>query len=168
MVYHFLWVICWLDEAHIPDEGRVRQITSTCVGYEGRQVILLRRTWNLLIVITGEGRTIRIYFFLSSCIPRPSLVFFFPPVLSSLGHHIPPSIFRAVGNIPWRRERIPTPVFWPGEFHGLYSPWGCKELDMTERLSLFFGLFWYPAHVWLSTYFPSQVFGNPVSREKGQ
>ena len=21
---------------------------------------------------------------------------------------------------PWRRERLPTPVFWPGEFHGLY------------------------------------------------
>ena len=20
---------------------------------------------------------------------------------------------------PWRRERLPTPVFWPGEFHGL-------------------------------------------------
>ena len=35
----------------------------------------------------------------------------------------------------WRRERLPTPVFWPGEFHGLYSPWGCKELDMTEQLS---------------------------------
>ena len=29
-----------------------------------------------------------------------------------------------------------TPVSWPGEFHGLYSPWGCKESDMTERLSL--------------------------------
>ena len=27
-----------------------------------------------------------------------------------------------------------TPVFWPREFHGLYSPWGHKELDMTERL----------------------------------
>ena len=25
---------------------------------------------------------------------------------------------------PWRRERLPTPVFRPGEFHGLYSPWG--------------------------------------------
>ena len=25
----------------------------------------------------------------------------------------------------------PTPVFWLGELHGLYSPWGCKELDMT-------------------------------------
>ena len=22
-----------------------------------------------------------------------------------------------VGKIPWRRERLPTPVFWPGEFH---------------------------------------------------
>ena len=22
-----------------------------------------------------------------------------------------------VGMIPWRRERLPTPVFWPGEFH---------------------------------------------------
>ena len=37
-----------------------------------------------------------------------------------------------VGKIPWRRERLPTAVFWPREFHGLYSPWGCKELDMTE------------------------------------
>ena len=27
-----------------------------------------------------------------------------------------------VGKIPWRRERLPIPVFWPGEFHGLYSP----------------------------------------------
>ena len=25
-----------------------------------------------------------------------------------------------VGKIPWRREGLPTPVFWPGEFHGLY------------------------------------------------
>ena len=23
-----------------------------------------------------------------------------------------------VGKIPWRRERLPTPVFCPGEFHG--------------------------------------------------
>ena len=38
--------------------------------------------------------------------------------------------------LPWRRERLPTPVFWPGEFHGLYSPWDRKESDMTEQLSL--------------------------------
>ena len=41
-----------------------------------------------------------------------------------------------VGKIPWRRGRLPTPVFWPGEFHGLSSLWGCKESDATERLSL--------------------------------
>ena len=41
-----------------------------------------------------------------------------------------------VGKIPWRRERLPTPVFLPGEFHGLYSPRSHKESDTTERLSL--------------------------------
>ena len=38
-----------------------------------------------------------------------------------------------VGKIPWRREWLPTPVFWPGELHGLYSR---KESDTTEWLSL--------------------------------
>ena len=37
----------------------------------------------------------------------------------------------------WRRELLPTPEFWPGEFHGLYSPLGHKESDTNERLSLF-------------------------------
>ena len=46
-----------------------------------------------------------------------------------------------VGKIPWRRERQPTLVFLPGEFHGQrsladYSPWGGKEFDMTEPLTL--------------------------------
>ena len=45
-----------------------------------------------------------------------------------------------VGKIPWRGEWPPTPVFLPGEYHGQrslagYSPWGRKELDMTERLT---------------------------------
>ena len=42
-----------------------------------------------------------------------------------------------IGKIPWRRTWKPTPVFLPRESHGerslvSYSPWGCKELDMTE------------------------------------
>ena len=41
-----------------------------------------------------------------------------------------------VTKIHWRRDRLPTPVFWPGKFHGLCSPWGCKEMDKTEWLSL--------------------------------
>jgi len=41
-----------------------------------------------------------------------------------------------VGNFPWRRERLPTPGFWPEEFHGLHSPWGPKKSNITEQLSL--------------------------------
>ena len=42
-----------------------------------------------------------------------------------------------VGKIPWRKEWPPTPVLLPGKSHGQrslvgYSPWGRKELDMTE------------------------------------
>ena len=41
----------------------------------------------------------------------------------------------------WRWEWQPTPVFLPGEFHGQrsltgYSPWGHKESDTTEQLTL--------------------------------
>ena len=39
------------------------------------------------------------------------------------------------GKIPWRRERPPIPVFWPGEFHRLQIPWGHKESDTPEGLS---------------------------------
>ena len=62
-----------------------------------------------------------------------------------------------IGKIPWRRERLPTLVFWPGEFQGVYSPWCCKESDTTEQLSLFVGkdtrvwAHWnHPFHVHLS------------------
>ena len=48
-----------------------------------------------------------------------------------------------VRKIPWRRPWPPTPGFLPGEFHGQrslagYSPCSCKELGMTEWLTLTF------------------------------
>ena len=48
-----------------------------------------------------------------------------------------PGISPWEGQIPWRRAWQPTPVFLPGEPHGLRSlvgcsPRGCKELDTTE------------------------------------
>ena len=41
-----------------------------------------------------------------------------------------------VRKIPWRREWLPTPIFWPGESHDQrslagYSLWGHKELLRT-------------------------------------
>ena len=48
-----------------------------------------------------------------------------------------------VEKLPWRREWQPTPTVLPGKFHGQrspvgYSPWGYKESDMTQQLTLSF------------------------------
>ena len=48
-----------------------------------------------------------------------------------------------VGKITWRREWLPTLVFWLAEFHGQrsmadYSPWSHKEPGTTERQTLLF------------------------------
>ena len=50
-------------------------------------------------------------------------------------------VWSLVRKIPWRRKRLPAPVFLPGEFRRQrnlagYSPWGHKESDTTERLIL--------------------------------
>ena len=37
---------------------------------------------------------------------------------------------------PLEKGKVTTPVFLPGEFHGLYSPRGRKESDVTGQLSL--------------------------------
>ena len=56
-------------------------------------------------------------------------------------HAVSPGFDLFVRKTLWRREWLPTPVFFPGEFHGQrnlvgYSPWGCKELDMIVWLTL--------------------------------
>ena len=54
--------------------------------------------------------------------------------------------------IPWGRKHQPTPVFLPGKFHGQrslagYSPWGRKELDVTECMCM-----WACAHTHTHTH----------------
>ena len=44
------------------------------------------------------------------------------------------------GWIPWKRKWLPTPVFFPGGFHGQrslvgYGPWACKEPNTPEILT---------------------------------
>ena len=72
-----------------------------------------------------------------------------------------------VRKIPWRREQLPTPVLLPGEFHGQrklvgYSPWGCKESDTTERLTLSFR----EAKVPVYTCYPSVIINRIPSRSQ--
>ena len=52
-----------------------------------------------------------------------------------------PGLIPGLGRSPGQGHSNPTPVFLPGEFHGQrslagYSPWGCKESDRTECLTL--------------------------------
>ena len=54
-------------------------------------------------------------------------------------------LIQSVYTWQWRRQWHPTPVLFPGQSHGLSSlvgccSWGCKELDMTERLRFHFSL----------------------------
>ena len=56
----------------------------------------------------------------------PPLTYGIPPSLAAAQRDtqacraVRPGLDPWVGKIPCRRERLPTPVFWPGEFHGLY------------------------------------------------
>ena len=67
-----------------------------------------------------------------------------PYIFGSKGPKFDPCI----GKIVWRREWLPTPVFWPGEFHGQrslagYGQSGRTESDMTEPLTLALFSLWF-------------------------
>ena len=71
---------------------------------------------------------------------RIRLKMYSPPLIVQLVKNLPairrPQFNSWVEKTPGGRERLPTTVFWPGEFHGLYSPWSLKESGMNEQLSL--------------------------------
>ena len=69
---------------------------------------------NSFIALPGKGRH-KMLLLLKLCVlTLESLVRSFRTVIQGWVYW--------VGNIPWRRERLPTPTFWPGELQGLYSP----------------------------------------------
>ena len=69
-----------------------------------------------------------------------------------------------VRKIPWRRGWLSTPVSLPGEAHGQrnlvsYSPWGHKESDTTQRLTLHKG----PTTSWQDLHFQQGFSRLPMS-----
>ena len=42
-----------------------------------------------------------------------------------------------LGKIPWRREQLPTLVFWPGEFHGLLAHRVAKSQTLLSNFHLY-------------------------------
>ena len=61
-------------------------------------------------------------------------------LVSQLVRNPPAMLETWIQSLGWEdlleKGKLHTPVFWPGKFHGLHSPWGNKELDTTEWLSL--------------------------------
>ena len=65
-----------------------------------------------------------------------------------------------VRKIPWRREWLPISVLLPGESHGqrspaVYSPWGHRESDRNEQLTLWLFIFFHhllPVWFWTSLF----------------
>ena len=55
-----------------------------------------------------------------------------------------------LGRSPGEGKCYPIPVFWPGEFHGLYSPWCHKESHATFTLQLILISFSQSFPLWVS------------------
>ena len=91
----------------------------------------------------GKNTEVGCHFLLQEIFPNQGLNLHLLCLLHWQMDSLPPCHLSWIpgGGIPWRREWTSTPVFLPGEFHGQrslagYSPWGCKESDRTERLTL--------------------------------
>ena len=99
--------------------------------------------------------------------PRPLTGVPFPPpsLVTLFDIQVSVSLKRGLF-YPWRRERLPTPGSWPGEFHGLYSSWGRTELDTTERLSLARSLL--QVRVWCFSQGPSVMLRVPSTHSDPQ
>ena len=64
-----------------------------------------------------------------------------------------------VGKIPWRRERLPTPVFWPGEFHG---PVHGVAKSWTPLSNFHYGIKWDSSEVFLYCQFCYQEYAGCI------
>ena len=117
-------------------------LSPYCPAFARRQQWWISPFLTSFNATTGQLTWFRSSFYtLKHCVNQ-ALGIFWASLLAQLVKNLPAmweTWVRSLGwDIPWRRESLPTPVFWPGEFHGLYSQWGRKESDTTERLSLHF------------------------------
>ena len=72
------------------------------------------------------------YFFCCLILPNLLLLSIWASLVVQLVKNPPAMWDTCVWSLGWEyplEKGIPTPVFWPGEFHGVYNPWGCKESD---------------------------------------
>ena len=68
-------------------------------------------------------------------IKKVSMTWIRAPLVAQLVKNLSAMWETWVPSLGWEVDQISTPVFWPGKFHGLYSPWGLKELDTAEQIT---------------------------------
>ena len=101
--------------------------------------ILLILGWFFLSLVIGKHLNFSSFYTLLGCFPCGVVVKNFPANAGDAGER---GFDPCVRNILWGRACQPTPVLLPGESHGQrsltgYSPWGCKELNTIEWLSIY-------------------------------
>ena len=126
----------WMSSCWDKQEGGPNSTASLPGPGMAAWILDRRRCW-------GRGRGLSAATFLVALVGfRASLVVQMVKNLPAMGETW---VRSWVGEIPWRREWLPTRVFLPGESHGQrslggHSPQHSKESDTTERLSLFTSL----------------------------
>ena len=69
----------------------------------------------------GKNTGVGCHFLLQGDLPDPGIKPESPALQADSLPSEPPGKQKITANWDMRRDRLPTPVFWPGEFHGLYS-----------------------------------------------
>ena len=109
------WEFSWREWIKIPIDKYRHQMTSLPLSLSTRQSVSPGP--RIIVTLTG-------FFVDQSLILIKKNFFFLGFLVAQLVKNLPqygrPGFGPWVGKILWRRERLPTPVFWPGEFHGLY------------------------------------------------
>ena len=91
-----------------------------------------------LVLINAKirGQKLTNIFMSQSCLFRQSFPHSWTSLVAQLVKKLPARWETWVRSLGWKdppkKGKATPPVFWPGEFHRLYSPWGRKEPDMTE------------------------------------
>ena len=77
----------------------------------GRRSLVCYSPWGCKVSDSNTAELLHFHFLVAQLVKNPCL---------QCGR---PGFDPWVGKTPWRREQLPTPVFWPREIHGLNSPW---------------------------------------------
>ena len=126
---------------------QISAIASQVKSQRGEDHLLSEhwQTYNYKVLLPDfKFSSITCWFFLDQTLYIMSYVCFGASLVAQMVKNPPAMqeswVWSLVGKISWRRECLPIPILLPGEFQGqrslvAYSPWGCKELDMTEWLT---------------------------------